>query len=180
MSWIQHSKEIAQRLKGRDMVATVAKDVDKAVENSKRRGKMKKVILACEFTGASIGGQTARLGVKVGRGLCTLEAADEYFVDRRLNVVILSKPAGSREDQGALPGMPENVESDTVFSAVVDVKGFAVKPDTISLGFTFSKKDIDLATLSRCVNRQGQFTITNIDDIPEADQGGKSEEGDEE
>lgn len=124
-----------------------------------------------KFGQVSIGHTTARLGVKIERGVCDVSKADELFCNRRLvGQVVL----GNHEDAA---GQKTLVETDRTVQGVFDVKGFSVNASQIGLGLTFSLADIDISELAHFSAGAGRLVIREIGAIPED---GKPDAADEE
>ena len=126
-----------------------------------------------KFGQVSIGHTTARLGVKIDRGVCDVSKADELFCNRRLiGQVVL----GNHEDAA---GQKKLVETDRTVKGVFDVKGFSVNASQIGLGLTFSLADIDISELAHFSAGAGRLLISEIGKIPD-DSASASDEDDEE
>ena len=116
---------------------------------------------SCSFGGVSVGDKTARIGVSIEREHLTLKTADDILCDRRIQGKIISLPAGSQSDQGALPGMDEEIELDGIF----DVKGLSHNSKHISFGLTFMLKGLDVGGLALFAKRNGRIEITGSEEI---------------
>lgn len=118
--------------------------------------------VAVEFSGISIGQSTVRIGAKFNREHLDIDRADEAFCERRL-VGAIQK--GGSDDAGGqstfIPDVHERIEG------AFDVKGFSVKEKTISAGFTFSLKDVDIERLSHFANKIGRIIVNEINLIPQ-------------
>jgi len=136
----------------------------------------------CTYKNLNVGDKTCRLGVGVAKlrrpgddGL-TLAQVDGQLLGMRLTGKLIAKAQqDSHPDQGSLEGM----ESDYEIEASVDVGGFSVKEDSLSLGFTFMRKSVDVAQLAEFAKKPGRVIISGIEEIPE-DQKAAATSGDSE
>lgn len=125
--------------------------------------------LPVSFGNLNVGDETARLGVSVSRGALTVSQADKHLCGKRLTGEILARTNGAQADQGALPGLVDDITVEGVF----DVGGFTASPKKIGFGLTFLLSASDVTQLARFARREGRVTITGIENIPddEADDG---------
>jgi ribosome modulation factor len=122
--------------------------------------------LDVEFGGVSIGDATARLGVRIERGVLDLELADECFGGKQMQCkVTLEK----RDDAGQqrLPGMEDAVPL-TIESSPT-CKQFSTNAKRFSAGLTFALSAIDVAELSQFAKRKGRLIISGVDALDDDD-----------
>lgn len=124
--------------------------------------------LPVAFSNVTIGDETARVGITIDRKDLPLGKADQNLCGRRLTGRIIARlggssagPAGS--DQQSLPG----ADDDPVVEGTFDVKSFNVKKKVITAGLTFSLDNLDVAELGRFAKRNGKFTVTAVDSLPD-------------
>jgi hypothetical protein len=114
------------------------------------------------FGGVSIGEKTARIGIRIDRGVVELQRADELFCDRRLTGhVVLGRKEDGNGQMTIAPDIDHKVEG------VFDVKGFRCSIDHISIGVTFNLAEIDIAELAVFSKGEGRLVVTEASDIPE-------------
>jgi len=117
--------------------------------------------IPCEFGGVSLGDATCRLGIRITRDSLSLTKADQYLCGRRIGgTIVLS---GRKTDS---PGQKKMFDSSLSIRGVFDVKRIGVSPGEISCGLTFSKADVDVATLSNFAKGQGVIRIANVEALP--------------
>jgi hypothetical protein len=124
------------------------------------------------FGTVSIGETTARLGVKIDRGVCSASQADKLFCNRRL---IGSVVLGKREDGN---GQKTAFDTDRTVKGVFDVKGFSANAKQIGIGLTFSLKDVDIAELAHFSSGAGRLKIEEVSSIPDEKPEDEEEETD--
>ncbi len=130
--------------------------------------------IPCEFGGVSLGDSTCRLGIRITRDSLSLTKADQFLCGRRIGgTIILS----GRKDS---PGQKKMFDSSLSIRGVFDVKRIGVSPGEISCGLTFSKADVDVATLSNFAKGQGLIRIANVEELPTGDEPSEDDDGDEE
>lgn len=120
----------------------------------------------------SVGDKTARIGLTIGRGNLEVVQADRHFTDKRLTCKITARPNGEAPGQTALPGMDNTQE----LQGVADVKGIKVTGNAIAIGLTFVIRSIDLEKLTHFAKREGDLTVTEVEKIPDDEQGQPEEE----
>lgn len=126
-----------------------------------------------QFGGVSIGEATARLGVKIDRSVCSINAADDIFCGHRLNGRVV---LGGSDDQ---PGQTRFLDTDDYVDGVFDVKRFGANSKEISTGLTFSLRDVDVAELAKFSKGSGRLIVNNVGELPE-DSKADDDEGSEE
>lgn len=114
------------------------------------------------FGGVSIGDNTARLGIAIDRGVINLNRADDLFCNRRLTGKVVLGMFDEGDGQGKLID-----DVDHEVAGAFDVKGFRCSADVITIGATFSLKDIDIAELAKFSKGQGRLIVQDANDIPE-------------
>lgn len=118
--------------------------------------------VAVKFNNVSLGDTTARMGFKVDRSVLKLSQADNLFVNRRLNCVVV---LGHTDEQ---PGETKLFEDDVVtIAGSCDVKGFRATADTFNAALTFSLRDVDVATLAKFSKGAGRLRILGASEIPD-------------
>jgi hypothetical protein len=121
--------------------------------------------LDVKYGNVNIGMDTCRLGITVERAKLTITQADRNLCGKRLVGTILARAGDAQSSQDSLPG----IDADVTLSAAFDVKSFGVTRKNISAGLTFAIASVNVETLSHFAGRQGTFTVTNINDIPEGE-----------
>jgi hypothetical protein len=117
---------------------------------------------AVTFGGVSIGDATARISVHIDRKNIALKTADQLFCERRL----IGKVVLGLHDEGTTQGkLIDDVDHEV--AGAFDVKGFRCSADYISLGATFSLKEIDIAELARFSKGAGRLIVSDVGEIPE-------------
>lgn len=124
-----------------------------------------------QFGGVSIGDETARVGVKIDRGVMTLEQADECLCGKRLTGRIEVCAPGEQQGQQSLPGMKNERPH---LEGTFDVKRFGVGLKEISAGLTFGLGPIDVSELAKFAKKNGRLIVTDAQFLPED---GDDEEG---
>lgn len=118
------------------------------------------------FGGVSIGEKTARIGIRVDRGVMELNQADEYFCDRRLSGKVV---LGRFDESTGQRKLVDDVDHEV--ASTFDVKGFRCSTDFITTGLTFSLNDIDITELARFSKGEGRLVINDVAEIPEEEKG---------
>lgn len=114
-----------------------------------------------EFGGVSIGESTARLGIRIDRSVCNINAADEIFCGHRLSGRIMLGRGGDQ------PGQTTLVEDlDHYIDAVFDVKRIGVNPTHIGTGLTFSLADINIQELAKLSKGSGRLIVNTVAELP--------------
>lgn len=121
-----------------------------------------------EFGGVSIGLATARLGIKIDRSVLNIVAADEIFCGHRLSGRVIKGRSGDSPGQ---MGLVDDI--DEYLDAIFDVKNMSVTASAIGTGFTFSRADVDIETLSKMAKGSGRLVIRDVGDIPEEEKSEK-------
>lgn len=116
-----------------------------------------------EFGGVSIGEATARLGVRISRSCLTLAKADQCFCGHRLTGCV--QLGGSDDASGQLK-LADDLEH--AVKATFDCKRLGVSADTLSIGLTFSLKDINVADLAKFSKGAGRLVVEDVSEIPES------------
>lgn len=117
--------------------------------------------IGVDFKGVSFGAKTARIGVGISRDRMALDRADELFCDRRLTGTIIM---GHSNDDPAQLNLLDVAHS---VSGVFDVKGFSAKADTLDIGLTFGRLEVDPGELSLFASKEGRLIVTAAEEIPE-------------
>lgn len=113
------------------------------------------------FGGVSIGDTTGRLGVKVDRGVLSLDQAGEYFIERRLT---LSVAIGGGDDSPGQRTFWDMTEYE--ICSVADSKRIGVGGEVISFGLTFNLRDLDVGTLAKLSKGTGRLKVEKLGEIP--------------
>jgi len=117
-----------------------------------------------DFGNVSVGKETCRLSVKMGRNDMDIGVAEAMFCGARLRTSLVV----TADDPALLPEVLPNLE------AVVDAKKMLVGVEDISVSLTFNKKDTDLKVLSAFASMSGEIIAERIGDAKDA----KEPEGD--
>ena len=123
-----------------------------------------------EFGGVSIGLATARLGIKIDRSVLNIIAADEIFCGHRLSGRVIKGRSGDSPGQTSFTD-----DLDEYLDAIFDVKNMSVTASAIGTGFTFSRADVDIETLSKMAKGSGRLVIRDVTDIPEEEREDKTQ-----
>lgn len=142
---------------------------------AREKENMEKVELPVAFGSVSIGKTSARLGVSVHAGKLTPTKANNWFVGSRLTGTIIARLGKGQPDQASIPGL----DKDPKIKGVFDVKSVGMTPTHYNFGLTFSLDKLDIEQLSHFAGREGVLTITDVDDIPEPEDGGESMDEDD-
>lgn len=119
------------------------------------------VVIPCEFGGVSLGDQTCRLGVRIGRDNLSITKADQFLCGRRINGIITL--SGKKDS----PGQQHLFKSALQIRGIFDIKRIGLSPSEISCGLTFNKADTDVAVLANFAKGAGSITIDSVEELPD-------------
>lgn len=136
--------------------------------------EQKPLSFGVDFGCASIGDETARLGVKCSRQKMPIPVATQNLCGKRITAVIVIGGSEADDSQGKLDGMDDFEHK---LEASFDVKGFKVKPKHIGFGLTMAIESIDVEELSHFAKQKGRLFITGAEALPEKVK--RSHEGDD-
>jgi hypothetical protein len=125
--------------------------------------------LSVEFSGVSVGKETASIGIKMSRDSLSLDRADEIFVGHRLQGTI--QRGDGDKTQRMVPGMdPDQV------TGTFDATRIGVNSDVITSRLKYSLEDIDITALAPLANKSGRIIIEGVEGIPSDAPSGDDEE----
>lgn len=116
-----------------------------------------------QFGGVSIGDETCRLGVQIGRDAIKIGKADELFCGRRIQCTVVAHRAEFDADQAAFDGFDDT----EMITAVCDVKRYSVGTKNIGIGLTFALAEISIEHLANFAKRSGTLTIDGVRSLDE-------------
>lgn len=122
--------------------------------------KVKKLQVACEFGGVSLGGDgAARIGIKVSRDVMTLEQADNYLCGKRLSGKITASSGDDPNQKTIADDIDEQLE------ATFDVKRISASPSEIGASLTLVLDDQDVSAFAHFAKRSGWLTVDRVEVI---------------
>jgi hypothetical protein len=125
------------------------------------------------FGGVSIGDQTARLGVTVGRTFLNLVQADEALNGKRISGKVILLPKDSAADSQPLRGLED---CDEMIEGAFDVKRIGASPDDIGFGLTMNIKSIEIRDLAKFAKRSGRLIVVDSAALPDDEDGGDEDD----
>lgn len=131
---------------------------------AKKRVKAPEVIFEApvKFGDVSLGTRTGSVGFSLDRDFCTLDRADELFVDRRLEAIVRLGGAKDGNGQAAF------TEPDVEVRASFDTNGFRVGAEKLTgLRLTFMLAEVALEDASKLSGGSGRLQVLGVAEIPE-------------
>lgn len=124
-------------------------------------------VVPVEFGGLSIGDATARLSIKVERGILELDDAVETLCERRLQATI---------EIGE--GHPRLFDADPVptITSAFDTKKISVGSKHYSTGLTCALAEVDVRELARFAKQSGVIRIADVQNIPEGEKPSRNQD----
>lgn len=114
-----------------------------------------------DFSGVSIGENTARIGLQFSRERMGLDKADELFCNRRLIGRLVLGHVDDANMQGEL------FDGAIAIYGAFDVKGYRVNAAHFAIGATFSRQDVDLKQLADFAKNEGRLQVSELSEIPD-------------
>lgn len=122
--------------------------------------KVKKLQVACEFGGVSLGGDgAARIGIKVSRDDMTLEQADKYLCGKRLSGKITATTGDNPAQKTIASDIDEQLE------ATFDVKRISATPTEIGASLTLVLDDQDVSAFAHFAKKKGWPIVDRVEVI---------------
>jgi hypothetical protein len=109
-------------------------------QSGKRKDNPNELDIPVEFSGVSIGKDTARLGIVVGRGDLNWSKVERFFCNSRLEA-----------------------------SIVVEVKGYHATSKAFGAGLTFALEEIDVGALAKFAKNHGRLKAVRVGDASDGE-----------
>lgn len=123
-----------------------------------------------ELGTVGIGEDTARIGVKVSKEQCNIDAAEEMFCGKRLSIRLEMQLPGEAEGQGVLfDGAKPSI------TASVKVRRWSSGPKAVTFGLTFDLTSCDVNALAHFAKRNATLYVNSVDGVLDEHEAGEEE-----